>query len=104
MSTMQTDDKKALKKFAFILLTIDLIWAVLFATLNATVLHIIGGAANVGEGATMLATVLTWCITFAIAFFQGGITLIVVTIIGFVLYSIFLGNKNGRSGGFPGIK
>ena len=91
-NTQNGNAKKGLKTLALIYLVLDLIWATAFATLNATVLHVIGGAAHAGEGATTLATVLTWCITFAVAFFQGAVFLVVISIFGFVLYAIFSGS------------
>lgn len=90
-----------LKKYLAVCLVLDVIWAALIATFGATILHAIGIGAGADAGVTTTASVLGWIIAFVFGFLQGGIFLLVFSLIGFIALAFF-GSGRSKSGGGNG--
>jgi len=78
-----------LKSILKVAVVLDLLWAILFATVSATMINAVGGVAGAGSTSVGIATVGAWLLTFFIAMFQGAVFFIVLggfIFAGFVIF------------------
>lgn len=90
------DGNKALKKVLGWLVIANVIWSVLCATLQSILLAEAGIALGTSAVGTTVAAILTWIISFGIAFFIGaiGLTILCVFVVGIAIV-VMAGKKKG---------
>ncbi len=92
---------KVVKYWLLFCLVADVIWATLVAKFGGSVIHLVGGAAHAGHGATTATAGAGSIVIFIVALFQGAIfefigTVLLVFIGGIVFFFIGSGKRSSR--------
>lgn len=94
MRNLSPDAQQGFLNLLKVILAIDTIWSMCVATFVAFTYSSMLG--NAGVTGVLAGSIFLWFLTFMAAFFQGGIFLIVLTLLGITLYGLF--SKLGESG------